>query len=124
MDFLKAKYQQIRYLSEKDSWPPVLFKGYANLRYVYHKSEADTQKKLNASATSKMISPQVLIHEVFTPIEESLPNRILIEGNPGIGKQPLQEKYAISGLRVLSSHLINLCSYYSVETQVFKTLLL
>ena len=97
MTILKSKYLRIRFLSEENSWPPVHFKVFANLAYVYYKSNNvnSAQKILTASATSKVVTTQMLIHEIFEPMEEpvvQLPKRILIEGNPGTGKTTLTKE--------------------------------
>ena len=98
---LKSKYLHIRFLSERNSWPPVQFKIFANLAYMYHKTsninkgESSVRKPLTVSAISKVITTQMLIHEIFVPVEEPvvhLTKRILIEGNAGIGKTTLTKE--------------------------------
>ena len=96
MNILKSKYLQIRFLSDKYSWPPLYNTTYVNLACtVYHtiSTEEPTQlKQVTLSTTSKMVITEMLIHEIFMPTEKStvqFPKRILIEGNPGIGKTTL-----------------------------------
>lgn len=103
MTTLKSKYLHMRFLSDRDSWPPVHFKIYANLACIYHKSnksidESNTKKlrkQLSSSTTSKMITAKMSIHEIFVPVEEpfvQFPKRVLIKGNPGIGKTTLAKE--------------------------------
>jgi len=102
-DFMKGHYHHVRLKKrreEKDPWPPIATSSYITLALMYQKGlqtsteTAETiflRTKGDACEIPKKLSFQKLteIAQIFNSKSGQIPNVILIEGQPGIGKTTL-----------------------------------
>ena len=107
--FMKGQYCNTRLKKldeENDPWPPVKTKGYITLALMYQKNlqtrEETTQTiflrtKGDISNIPEKIDSQKLkdITQIFSSQSGSIPNSILIEGHPGIGKTTLVKEICV-----------------------------
>ena len=106
---MKGRYCNMKlkkYKEENDPWPPVKIKGYITLALMYQK---DLQTRTEITQTiflrtkgdisdiPKKINSQKLtdITQIFSSQSGSVPNSILIEGHPGIGKTTLVKEICV-----------------------------
>ena len=91
---------------ENDPWPPVKTKGYITLALMYQKdlqTRAETTQTIylrtkgDISDIPENINSQKLteITQIFSSQSGSVPNSILIEGHPGIGKTTLVKEICV-----------------------------
>ena len=101
--YMKGRYCSMRlkkYKEEQDPWPPIKTKSYATLALV-HQKELQTRQETTATIYLRAKGdihkiPQTIdtkkladITQIFDPVLSKIPNNILIEGHPGIGKTTL-----------------------------------
>ncbi|XP_065900412.1 protein NLRC3-like isoform X2 [Dysidea avara] len=108
-EFMKVQYCSMRLKKrgeEQDSWPPVKTKSYTTLALMYQKdlqtSEETTQTIFLRTKGDISDIPKKANSQQFTDIVQlfdcqsgSVPNCILIEGHPGIGKTTLVKEICI-----------------------------
>ena len=108
-DFMKGQYCNMRLKKlkeEKDPWPPVKTKCYITLALMYQKdlqTRDETTKTIflrtkgDISDIPEKINSQMLtdITQIFSSQSGSIPNSILIEGHPGIGKTTLVKEICV-----------------------------
>ena len=91
---------------ESDPWPPVKITTFTTPVFIHHK-QLQTKSKTEAATEERAIGniediPKVTkaprlksIEEIFESIDSKCPNRILIEGHPGIGKTTLSKEICV-----------------------------
>ena len=107
--FLKGGYCKTRLKKRKeenDTWPPIKIKSFITLALM-HQRDLQTRKettqtiflrtKGDISDIPKKINSQKLtdITQIFSSQSGSIPNSILIEGHPGIGKTTLVKEICV-----------------------------
>ena len=107
--FVKVQYSKTRFKKlneEQDSWPPVTTTSYTTLALMYQKviqTRAETvqtiylRTKGDITDIPEKINSQKLtdIAQIFSSQSDSIPNSILIEGHPGIGKTTLVKEICV-----------------------------
>ena len=105
-DFIKGHYYHKRLKKrqeEKDSWPPIATKSYITLALMYQKAlqtrseTAETillRTKADVCEIPKKLDFEKLtdIAQIFSSQSGKIPNFVLIEGHPGIGKTTLAKE--------------------------------
>ncbi|XP_065890344.1 protein NLRC3-like isoform X2 [Dysidea avara] len=108
-EFMKGRYCNMRLKKrkeEKDPWPPVKTRSYITLALMYQKdlqTREETAQTIflrtrgDISDIPKKINSQRLtdLRNIFNSQSGSIPNSILIEGHPGIGKTTLVKEICI-----------------------------
>ena len=91
---------------ESDPWPPVKITTFTTPVFIHHK-QLQTKPKTEAATEERAIGnvediPEVTkaprlksIEQIFESIDSKCPNRILIEGHPGIGKTTLSKEICV-----------------------------
>ena len=105
---------------EKDSWPPFNVKCYITLALMYLQTAAEASQKIflrtkgDISDIPENLNVQKLtdITQIFSSQSGSIPNSILIEGLPGIGKTTLVKEICVEWVegKLLSSQWHSSCS--------------
>ncbi|XP_065901203.1 protein NLRC5-like [Dysidea avara] len=108
-EFMKGQYYNMKLKKRKeenDPWPPVKTKGYITLALMYQKdlqTRTETTETIflrtkgDISDIPKKLNSQKLteITQIFSSQSGSIPNSILIEGHPGIGKTTLVKEICV-----------------------------
>jgi len=108
---LQADYKAARYITSADDWPPDQPNHFTTVSLIHHEEKSFQEKAMStASLVSQDIRSHVMlpsyisnfgtgmtrkdISEVFTLLDGSVAESILIEGTPGIGKTVLCKEIA------------------------------
>jgi len=108
-EFMKGQYCHMRLKKleeENDPWPPIKTKSYVTLALMFQKdlqTKAETTEMIylrtkgDISGVPKKVGSQTLtgIAQIFSSKSGRIPNSILIEGHPGIGKTTLVKENCV-----------------------------